>query len=134
MGRDRSRIGRLHRVARRRATDRQSHLSQHQRRYHPNDATVGSAGARGQPFDRPPSAGVGADSQGRRADGSARFDLLFVASIRTGVAVNADEARELYDYSQWAYRQVWTCIEGLSDEQFTRETDYSYGSLRNHFV
>lgn len=48
--------------------------------------------------------------------------------------MNADAIRLLHDYNRWAHHEVWRCIESLSDEQFTAETGYSIGSLRNHAV
>jgi len=40
----------------------------------------------------------------------------------------------LYDYTYWASERVWGCIMQLTDEQFTRDLDYSMGSIRNQVV
>jgi uncharacterized damage-inducible protein DinB len=45
-----------------------------------------------------------------------------------------EAARELIEYNYAAHRRLWTCIERLTDEQFTQEFDYSMGSIRNHMV
>jgi uncharacterized damage-inducible protein DinB len=42
--------------------------------------------------------------------------------------------RRLFDYSYWAFERVWDCIMDLSDAQFTKDIDYSVGSIRNHVV
>lgn len=49
--------------------------------------------------------------------------------------MNADAFRHLYDYHFTANRKIWNeCIVSLSDEQFTRKTGYSVGSVRNQVV
>jgi uncharacterized damage-inducible protein DinB len=49
--------------------------------------------------------------------------------------MNADAFRHLYGYHFSENRTLWdTCITSLSDEQFTRETGYSHGSVRNQVV
>ncbi len=48
--------------------------------------------------------------------------------------MNAAHYRRLIDYSYWAHRRVWDCIMKLSDEQFTRPSDYSIGSLHAQVV
>lgn len=45
-----------------------------------------------------------------------------------------DEFRDLYDYNYWAHRQVWECLEQLSDEQITQDLEYSVGSLHDQCV
>lgn len=45
-----------------------------------------------------------------------------------------DQIRLLFGYHYDSYQRVWAIVEGLSDEQFLHETDYSWGSLRNHLV
>ena len=40
----------------------------------------------------------------------------------------------LFDYTVWAFDQVWGCVDELTDEQFCMEIDYSRGSIRNQFV
>lgn len=49
--------------------------------------------------------------------------------------MNADAFRHLYNYHFAENRNLWdTCINSLSHEQFTRDTDYSMGSVRNQIV
>ncbi len=38
--------------------------------------------------------------------------------------------QEIYAYNFWANRRMWSCIEQLSDEQFTQDSAYAHGSLR----
>ena len=45
-----------------------------------------------------------------------------------------DHFRELFAYNAWANRRVWSCIERLSDDQFTQPLDYSVGSLRTQVL
>ena len=45
--------------------------------------------------------------------------------------MNLETLRTLYQYDRWANGQVWACVEKLSDEQFTQESDYSIGSVHN---
>jgi len=40
----------------------------------------------------------------------------------------------LYDYLFWADRQVWACVEALSDDDFDQPLDYSVGSVREQVV
>lgn len=42
-----------------------------------------------------------------------------------------NEVKILFDYNFWAFERVWENISELSDEQFTKEIDYSTGSIRN---
>jgi uncharacterized damage-inducible protein DinB len=42
--------------------------------------------------------------------------------------------RTLYDYTYWAYRRVWGCIETLTDAQFMQPVDYAFGSIRGQVV
>ncbi len=42
--------------------------------------------------------------------------------------------RDLYGYNFWAHRQVWPCIEQLSEEQFTQDAGYSVGAMRDQCV
>lgn len=37
--------------------------------------------------------------------------------------------QEIYDYSYWAQRRVWACVEQLSEEQFTQDLESSVGAL-----
>jgi uncharacterized damage-inducible protein DinB len=48
--------------------------------------------------------------------------------------MTADNIRTLYDYTYWAHRHVWSCIESLTDEQFTQSLDYAFGSIRGQVV
>lgn len=49
--------------------------------------------------------------------------------------MNADAFRYLYDYHFSENRKLWeNCIISLSQDQFTRPTAYSVGSVRNHIV
>jgi len=40
-----------------------------------------------------------------------------------------DYFREIYQYNYCAHRQVWRCIETLSEEQFNQPLDYSIGAI-----
>ncbi len=49
--------------------------------------------------------------------------------------MNADAFRQLYAYHFAENRRLWEWyISDLSDEQFTRQTTYSVGSIRNQIV
>lgn len=48
--------------------------------------------------------------------------------------MNAAALRVLYHYNTWAFQQLWNRARQLSDDQFTQDTGYSVGSLRDHFV
>ncbi len=48
--------------------------------------------------------------------------------------MDADSIRMMFDYSYWAHRRVWRCIEQLTDEQFTRPFEYSIGSVHAQVV
>jgi uncharacterized damage-inducible protein DinB len=49
--------------------------------------------------------------------------------------MDAPAFRHLYDYHFAANRAVWDrCVVPLTDEQFTRNLDYSVGSVRNQVV
>jgi len=48
--------------------------------------------------------------------------------------MDADSIRMMFDYSYWAHRRVWHCIEQLTDEQFTRPFEYSIGSVHAQVV
>lgn len=45
--------------------------------------------------------------------------------------MNVETIRSLFDYHIWANNQVWSCVESLTDEQFTQEDDYSISSVHN---
>ncbi|KXK21583.1 MAG: DinB family protein [Chloroflexi bacterium OLB15] len=45
-----------------------------------------------------------------------------------------DYLRTLYDYNYWAHNRVWGCVMALSDEQFTRDTGFSWRSIRGQMV
>ena len=40
----------------------------------------------------------------------------------------------MFDYNYGAHDYVWDCIMELTPEQFVEESDYSWGSIRNHLV
>lgn len=44
------------------------------------------------------------------------------------------ELQRLFDYNYWAHRRVWDCVLTLTDEQFTRPSDYSIGSVHQQIV
>jgi uncharacterized damage-inducible protein DinB len=49
--------------------------------------------------------------------------------------MNADAFRHLYEYHFTANRKIWEqLIVPLTDEEFTRKSDYSVGSVRNQVV
>ncbi|KAA3658929.1 MAG: hypothetical protein DWQ04_23660 [Chloroflexi bacterium] len=45
--------------------------------------------------------------------------------------MKTETIRLMLDYHIWANRQLWDCIESLSDEQFTQEHGHSIGSVHN---
>jgi len=49
--------------------------------------------------------------------------------------MNANAFRKFYDYHFAENRKIWdACIPSLSYEQFTQNTNYSHGSVRNQIV
>lgn len=48
--------------------------------------------------------------------------------------MNTEQVRKLFDYSFWAHRRVWECVEPLTESQFTRPSDYSIGSIHDQVV
>jgi uncharacterized damage-inducible protein DinB len=48
--------------------------------------------------------------------------------------MNSKAIQTMFDYHYGRYREVWTSIMTLSDEQFVQEIPYSWGSVRNHMV
>ncbi len=49
--------------------------------------------------------------------------------------MNADAFRHFYDYHFSENRKLWdSYVTPLTDEQFTRDVDYSHGSIRNQLV
>jgi uncharacterized damage-inducible protein DinB len=47
----------------------------------------------------------------------------------------ANAFRQYYDYHFAENRKIWdTCVASLSEEQFTRNVDYSQGSVRDQLV
>ncbi len=49
--------------------------------------------------------------------------------------MNANAFRHLYDYHFSENRKVWeSCVSQLTDEQFTQDTAYSQGSVRDQIV
>src|SRR5262249_31938206 len=49
-------------------------------------------------------------------------------------AMNATELKLLFDYHYSTNRQVWDCVLKLTDEQFTRDLQYSVGSIQHHLA
>ena len=45
--------------------------------------------------------------------------------------MDAVSFRDLFAYTFWADRQLWACVEQVSEEQFTQDLGYSRGSLRD---
>lgn len=43
--------------------------------------------------------------------------------------MNRNDIKTLLDYHIWANRQVWQCVESLSDDQYASASDYSIGSV-----
>ena len=41
-----------------------------------------------------------------------------------------DYFTRLYDYTFWADAKLWESVLQLTDEQYTRELDYSHGSIQ----
>ncbi len=48
--------------------------------------------------------------------------------------MNADAFRQLYGYHFAENRKIWDACLELTQEQFTRNADYSHGSVRNQIV
>lgn len=49
--------------------------------------------------------------------------------------MNADAFRQYFEYHFTENRKIWDqCVTSLSQEQFTRAVDYSYGSVRDQIV
>lgn len=48
--------------------------------------------------------------------------------------MNVNYFRRLYDYTFWAHRQVWACVMLLTEEQFTRHSTYSVGSVHEQVL
>jgi len=48
--------------------------------------------------------------------------------------MNLETLQRLFDYTYWAHRRVWGCVEQLSDAQYTRPLDYSIGSIHEQVV
>jgi uncharacterized damage-inducible protein DinB len=42
--------------------------------------------------------------------------------------------QDMFAYNFWMHRQVWSCIEQLTDEQFESDLDYSIGSLKEQCI
>ncbi len=40
----------------------------------------------------------------------------------------------LYDYNYWAHKLVWASVMKLSDEEFERNLDYSWGSVKAQVI
>jgi uncharacterized damage-inducible protein DinB len=41
---------------------------------------------------------------------------------------------KLFDYNIWSFGRVWNCIDQLTDEEFSKETGFSHGSIRNQVI
>lgn len=48
--------------------------------------------------------------------------------------MNLHYFHRLFDYTFWMNRRVWECTLELNDEQFTRHSDYSKGSVHRQLV
>ena len=48
--------------------------------------------------------------------------------------MDAGAIRRLLHYHYGMFERVWECADELTAAQFVAESDYSIGSLRNHFV
>ena len=44
--------------------------------------------------------------------------------------MDAKSLTRLYEYHIWANHQVWDCLESITPEQFTEDSEYSTGSLQ----
>ncbi len=42
--------------------------------------------------------------------------------------MNADYYRRLFDYTFWANKKMWECVEALTEAQFNQPSDYWGGS------
>ncbi len=47
---------------------------------------------------------------------------------------SVEQFRQMYQYDAWANRRVWACVASLTDEQYSRELDYSVGSIRTQVL
>ncbi|HEY7984332.1 MAG TPA: DinB family protein [Ktedonobacterales bacterium] len=48
--------------------------------------------------------------------------------------MDATGFRDLYAYTFWADREMWACVEQLTDEQFARDLGYSRGAPREQCI
>jgi uncharacterized damage-inducible protein DinB len=48
--------------------------------------------------------------------------------------MDASGFRDLYAYTFWADRQMWACVERMSEEQFSQDLDYSRGAVRDQCI
>ncbi len=48
--------------------------------------------------------------------------------------MHPDVLTEMFQYNYWAHRQVWACVEKLSDAQFIQEFDYAWKSVHGQIV
>lgn len=48
--------------------------------------------------------------------------------------MDAAYLRRLIDYNYWAHKRVWECVLALTEEEFTRDSDYSVGSVHAQVV
>jgi uncharacterized damage-inducible protein DinB len=42
--------------------------------------------------------------------------------------------RDLFDYSYWAFDLIWLSISKLKNDQFVKDMEYSFGSIRNQII
>lgn len=48
--------------------------------------------------------------------------------------MQTSEIRQLIAYNVEAHRRLWSCIESLTEAQYTEDVDYSLGSIHQHMV
>lgn len=48
--------------------------------------------------------------------------------------MDAAMMRTLYEYNYWVRDRVWECCDPLTEEQFTRDLGYSWGSIHDLWV
>lgn len=48
--------------------------------------------------------------------------------------MNTQVMLTMFDYNYSAHDRVWDCVMELAPEEFITESDYSWGSIRNHLV
>jgi uncharacterized damage-inducible protein DinB len=45
--------------------------------------------------------------------------------------MDASMFKTLYEYNAWANRELWKCVEAISDEQFNQQIPYSHETIHN---